>query len=156
KEGVRSYWESSPCGDKLATAERGSPAYFAELEEIRYRKEPFIPGFAEFDRWRGSRVLEIGVGLGTGFVRFARADASLVGIDLTEAAVELVRRRLDIEGLAADLCVADAEALPFSDESFDLVYSWGVLHHTPNITAALGEVHRVLAPGGQVRIMLYS
>lgn len=156
KEAVRNYWESAPCGTSLTTAEPGSKAFFDEIEARRYRLEPFIPEFAEFGRWRDKRVLEIGVGVGTDFVRFARAGAILTGIDLTEASIELVRQRLAREDLDGELRVADAEALPFVDASFDLVYSWGVLHHTPDTDRALAEVRRVLRPGGEARIMLYS
>src|ERR671931_284854 len=123
-QAVHDYWQARPCGSSLTQAEPGSKEFFDEIEEARYRLEPFIPDFAEFERWRGQCVLEIGVGLGTDFVRFARAGARLSGVDLTEASIELVRRRLALEGLAADLGVADAEALPYADKSFDLVYSW--------------------------------
>lgn len=156
KEAVRAHWEAEPCGSRLADAEPGSREFFAQVEAERYRLEPFIPSFAEFERWRGKRVLEIGVGLGTDFVRFARAGAAVTGIDLTEAAAALVRQRLELEGLDGDVRAADAEALPFDDGSFDLVYSWGVLHHTPDTERALAELRRVLAPGGEARIMLYS
>ncbi len=156
KEMVRAHWEADPCGAKLASSEVGSEQFFAEVERSRDELEPFIHGFAEFERWRGKRVLEVGVGLGTDFVRFARAGAVLSGVDLTEASVELVRRRLDQEGLEADVRVADAEHLPFGDGGYDLVYSWGVLHHTPDTRAAVEELRRVLKPGGEARIMLYS
>jgi ubiquinone/menaquinone biosynthesis C-methylase UbiE len=156
KEAVRDYWQAAPCGTSLTTAEPGSRAFFDEIEEARYRVEPFIPRFAEFERWHDKRVLEIGVGVGSDFVRFARAGARLSGIDLTDASIELVRRRLAMETLEAELHVADAEALPFADSSFDLVYSWGVLHHTPDPERAVNEVRRVLAMGGEARIMLYS
>jgi SAM-dependent methyltransferase len=156
KGAVRDYWNAAPCGSSLATAEPGSKEFFKQVEEARYRLEPFIPCFAQFERWRGKRVLEVGVGLGTDFVRFGRAGAKLSGVDLTEASIDLVRRRLDLEGLRANLQVADAEALPFADESFDLVYSWGVLHHTPDPEKALSEVRRVLGPRREARVMLYS
>ena len=156
KAEVRAYWEADPCGAKLAHADVGTPEFFAEVERTRYELEPFIPSFAEFEQWRGRDVLEVGMGLGTDFVRFARAGAYAHGVDLTKAAVELVARRLDLEGLSADIRRADAEALPFEDESFDLVYSWGVLHHTPDTRASLDEIRRVLRPGGEARIMLYS
>src|SRR5919197_408151 len=107
-QAVRDYWQGHPCGSSLSQAESGSNQFFHEIEEARYRQEPFIPDFAEFERWRGRPVLEIGVGLGTDFIRFARAGARLSGIDLTEASIELVRRRLALEDLAADLGVADA------------------------------------------------
>jgi ubiquinone/menaquinone biosynthesis C-methylase UbiE len=156
KKAVRDYWAAAPCGRSLTKAKPGTKAFFDEIEAMRYRLEPFIPKFAEFEIWRGKRVLEIGVGLGTDFVRFARAGAKLSGIDLTEASIDLVRRRLALEGLNAQLRVADAEALPFLDESFDLVYSWGVLHHTPDPAEATAEIRRVLRPDGEARIMLYS
>lgn len=156
KDRVRAYWEAEPCGTSTTDAQPGTRAFYADVERRRYELEPFIPSFAEFERWRGKRVLEVGVGLGTDFVQFARAGAVVSGIDLTEAAVEAVERRLQLDGLEADLRVADAEELPFPDGEFDLVYSWGVLHHTPNTECALSEVRRVLRPGGKAKIMLYS
>ena len=153
---MRRHWEEEPCGTSTAEAEPGTREFYAQVERERYRLEPYIDSFAEFDRWRGQRVLEVGVGLGTDFVRFVRAGAEAVGIDLTEAAVAAVRERLAQEGLTAEVLVADAEQLPFDDGSFDLVYSYGVLHHTPDTEAAVAEVRRVLKPGGQARIMLYS
>lgn len=134
----------------------GTRAYFAEVERARYELEPFIPGFAQFEHWRGKRVLEVGVGLGTDFVRFVRAGADATGVDLTHASVELVRQRLVQDGLYAELEVADAEELPFEDSTYDLIYSWGVLHHTPDTRRALGEIRRLIRPGGEARIMLYS
>ena len=156
KERVRRHWEAEPCGTSTSSAPPGTAAFFAEVERERYRLEPYIDDFAQFERWRGRRVLEIGVGLGTDFVHFVRAGAIATGIDLTEAAVDAVRRRLALEGLDAEVLVADAEALPFGDGTFDLVYAYGVLHHTPDTQRAVGEVRRVLRPGGEARVMLYS
>lgn len=156
KEAVRGFWESEPCGSTLTQLEPGSAGYYEDIERKRYALEPFIPSFAEFHRWRGKRVLEVGVGLGSDFVNFARAGAELSGVDLTEAAVTNVRRRLELEGLEADVQRADAESLPFEDGTFDLVYSWGVLQHTPDTERAVAEVRRVTRPDGQARIMLYG
>jgi SAM-dependent methyltransferase len=156
KTSVREYWEADPCGAHHASAEPGSERFFAQVEKARYEREPFIPVFADFERWRNRDVLEIGFGLGTDFVRFARAGARLQGVDLTQTAADAVRQRLALEGLDADVRTADAEALPFPDETFDLVYSWGVLHHTPNTEQAVSEARRVLRAGGEARIMLYS
>ncbi|MBA2461681.1 MAG: class I SAM-dependent methyltransferase [Actinobacteria bacterium] len=156
KERVRLHWQDEPCGTSTAAADPGTPEFYAQVERERYRLEPYIDTFAEFERWRGKRVLEVGVGLGTDFVRFVRAGADAVGVDLTEAAVAAVRQRLVLEHLQAEVLVADAESLPFDDASFDLVYSYGVLHHTPDTEAAVAEVRRVLKPGAEARIMLYS
>jgi SAM-dependent methyltransferase len=153
---IRSFWEAGPCGAKHASAPEGSPEFFAEVERARYELEPFIGRFAGWSDRRDHDVLEVGVGLGTDFVRFARAGARATGIDLTERGVALVRRRLSLEGLQADVQVADAEVLPFADASFDFTYSWGVLHHTPDTVRAVREAIRVTRPGGEVCVMLYA
>jgi SAM-dependent methyltransferase len=156
KERVRAYWEAEPCGSPHATAHEGTPEYFAQVERSRAELEPFIGRYADFEGARGESVLEIGTGLGTDLVRFARAGARVTGVDLTEHAVALVRRRLELEGLEGDVRRADAERLPFADGAFDRVYSWGVLHHTPDTSHAIGEALRVLRPGGRACIMLYA
>jgi ubiquinone/menaquinone biosynthesis C-methylase UbiE len=153
---VRAYWEEEPCGTASASAEEGTPEFFAQIAAERNRLEPFISGYADFGSTRGQTVLEIGVGAGSDFIRFARAGAVATGVDLTDHAIALVRRRLELEGLEADLRQADAEKLPFPDESFDVVYSWGVLHHTPDSDRAIAEAQRVLKPGGRLCVMLYA
>ncbi|HVF55973.1 MAG TPA: class I SAM-dependent methyltransferase [Pyrinomonadaceae bacterium] len=155
KEQVRAFWQSHPCGVKFTDAEVGSRLFFERVEEHRYRTEWHIPGAAGFESARGLRVLEIGCGLGTDGAGFARAGAIYTGVDLTEAAVELSQRRFELEGLRGEFRTADAENLDFADESFDLVYSHGVLHHTPDTARAVREVHRVLRPCGRAVVMLY-
>jgi ubiquinone/menaquinone biosynthesis C-methylase UbiE len=156
KDQVRSFWNRTPCGSWDATAPEGTPEYFAQIEARRYELEPFIGRFAQFRTTSGQSVLEIGVGLGTDHVQFARAGASMHGVDLTDKGVDLVGRRLELEGLSSELRVADAEQLPFETDSFDYVYSWGVLHHTPDTPRAVAEAIRVLKPGGRLCVMLYS
>jgi ubiquinone/menaquinone biosynthesis C-methylase UbiE len=155
KTRVRDFWQVNPCGTKFASAEIGTREFFDQVERHRYETEWHIPEVVEFDRWRGQRVLEVGCGLGTDAVNFARAGAIYTGVDLTESSIALVRKRFEIEGKDAELKVADAEALPFEDESFDMVYSHGVLHHTPDTRRAIDELHRVLKPGGIAMVMLY-
>ncbi len=156
KRRVQEFWDETPCGSKHAEAPEGSRAFFEQVERRRYELEPFIPAYADFESARGETVLEVGVGLGTDLVRFARAGALVTGVDFSERAVELVRRRLEFEGLEGEVLVADAESLPFADSSFDRVYSWGVLHHTPDTAAAVAEAARVLRPGGKLCVMLYG
>jgi ubiquinone/menaquinone biosynthesis C-methylase UbiE len=155
KERVRAFWQAHPCGVKFADAEVGTRLFYERVEEHRYRKEWHIPGAADFAGARGLRVLEVGCGLGTDGAQFARAGAYYTGVDLTEASVELARRRFELFELAGEFQVADAERLEFADESFDLVYSHGVLHHTPDAAAAVREIHRVLRPKGRAVVMLY-
>ena len=155
KERVRAFWQAHPCGTKFSDAEIGTPEFFASLEAHRYRKEWHIPVAANFAATRGLKVLEIGCGMGTDGAQFAKAGADYTGVDLTEAAIELARKRFALSHLNGEFRVSDAENLDFDDESFDLVYSHGVLHHTPDIAAAVSEIHRVLKPRGQAIVMLY-
>lgn len=155
KERVRVFWQAHPCGTKFSDAEIGTPEFFERVEAHRYEKEWHIPVAADFTNTRGLRVLEIGCGMGTDGAQFAKAGAIYTGIDLTDAAVELARKRFQVSGLPGEFHVADAERLDFPDASFDLVYSHGVLHHTPDIEAAVREIHRVLKPGGRAMVMLY-
>ena len=154
KEAVRAFWEDAACGERLYLDGAALDAYAAQAR-ARYELEPYIADFAEFERWRGKRVLEIGVGLGADHERFARAGAELWGIDLTERAVALTETRFRQLGLRSQLQVGDAEKLPFEDGFFDLVYSWGVIHHTPDTAQAAREILRVLKPGGAFRVMIY-
>jgi ubiquinone/menaquinone biosynthesis C-methylase UbiE len=154
KQAVHDFWNAAACGEKLHLPDETLASY-EQQAAARYALEPEILGFADFARWRGRRVLEIGVGLGADHARFAQAGAELTGIDLTERAIAHARRRLALLGLSSSLQVGDAERLPFADNTFDLVYSWGVLHHTPDTPRAFAEVARVLRPGGVARIMIY-
>lgn len=155
KERVRAFWQEHPCGTKFADAPEGSRRFFELVEQHRYQKEWHIPSAADFSSSSGLRVLEIGCGLGTDGARFAKAGADYTGVDLTEAAVDFARKRFELFDLPGKFRTADAEQLDFPDESFDVVYSHGVLHHTPDINSAVRGIHRVLRPGGRAIVMLY-
>ena len=155
KERVRAFWQAHPCGTKFADAEPGSQRFYELVEEHRYTKEWHIPDAADFKNAFGLKVLEIGCGLGTDGAQFAKAGAEYTGVDLTDAAVDLARRRFELSGLPGTFRTADAENLDFDSNSFDLVYSHGVLHHTPDTARAVKEIHRVLRPGGRAMVMLY-
>jgi ubiquinone/menaquinone biosynthesis C-methylase UbiE len=155
KERVRSFWQANPCGTKFANAEPGTRRFYELVEGHRYRTEWHIPKAAGFAETKGLKVLEIGCGLGTDGAQFAKTGADYTGVDLTDAAIELARRRFQLFNLPGQFQTADAERLEFADETFDLVYSHGVLHHTPDIAAAISEIHRVLKPRGRAVVMLY-
>jgi SAM-dependent methyltransferase len=154
KDAVLEHWDQASCGEDLYLRSPTAEGY-REQARRRYELEPYIEEFADFAGSRGRTVLEIGVGLGADHERFAAAGALLSGIDLTARAIEHARRRLALFGLESVLLVADAEQLPFADASFDVVYSWGVIHHSPDTPSAVREIHRVLQPGGAARIMIY-
>jgi SAM-dependent methyltransferase len=155
KVAVRRFWNQGACGLVYARGD-GFAAQLRCAEQTRYALEPYIPAFADFASGKEREVLEIGVGMGCDHLQWARSQPKrLCGIDLTPHAVALTRRHLALHGLASELEVADAEALPYDDASFDLVYSFGVLHHSPDTPRAIREVRRVLRPGGVARVMIY-
>jgi len=155
KERVRQFWQEHPCGTKFADAQPGSKRFYELVETHRYEKEWHIPGAAGFAETRNLKVLEIGCGLGTDGAQFAKAGADYTGVDLTDAAIALAKKRFDLFHLPGTFRVADAEQLDFADNTFDIVYSHGVLHHTPDTAGSIREVHRVLKPGGRAVVMLY-
>jgi ubiquinone/menaquinone biosynthesis C-methylase UbiE len=156
KKEVKKYWDNEPCGTDRPTSPEGSREYFEEIENYRYRVESCIHSFAQFSRWHGRKILEVGCGAGTDLLQFARVGADVHAVDLSPHSVELAKTRLKIYGFKGEIQEADAEHLPFPDNTFDLIYSWGVIHHTPDTAAAVKEIHRVLKPGGQIRIMIYN
>ena len=155
KAEVREFWEDAACGERLLLPKLDRGGFSNQAIE-RYRLEPYIFKFAQFDLWRGKRVLEIGVGLGADHQRFVEAGARITGVDLTSRAIALTRERFTAFSLNSDLMVGDAEELSLPDNEFDLVYSWGVIHHSPNTERVIEQILRVLRPGGVVRVMIYS
>lgn len=155
KEAVREFWDEASCGEKLYLNGLDVEG-FRTHSETRYALESFIIPFADCGSASGKLVLEIGVGLGADHQRFAESGALLSGIDLTPRAIEMTRRRFETLGLKSDLRVGDAEHLNFPDNSFDIVYSWGVIHHSPATDKAAEEIFRVLKPGGRAKVMIYN
>jgi ubiquinone/menaquinone biosynthesis C-methylase UbiE len=151
KEAVREFWDASPCGTRYVNDVDG----FAAHAQARYSLEPHIWDFADFASARGKRVLEVGVGIGADYLEWLKAGALATGIDLSSVSLAGARRRCHLEGYEPDLRIGDAEHLPFGDHTFDIVYSYGVLHHSPDTRQCLREAWRVLKPSGQLKIMVY-
>jgi len=154
-EQVAAFWNTEACGTQFVESFRDERDFFAQYRRFRYETEWHISEFVPFAEMRGQRVLEIGCGNGADGIMFAEHGADYTGVDLTEAAVAATRRHFAIAGLAGQFQTANAEQLPFPDASFDVVYSYGVLHHTPEPQRAVREVHRVLKPSGRAYVMLY-
>lgn len=154
KAKVYDFWNDASCGEELYLDGRDKEA-FEKQSLKRYELEPYIENFAGFASSQNQRVLEIGVGLGADHQKFVEAGAIVCGIDLTERAIENTKTRLKLFGLESSLRVGDAEKLEFDDNSFEIVYSWGVIHHSPNTQKAVKEIYRVLEYGGVAKIMIY-
>lgn len=154
---IRNFWEKNPVCAKDNPHAIGTPEYFATFDKLRDKIEPlsFAHRFYEFSNARGRKVLDVGCGNGWVLSHFARRGAATTGIDITEAGVNLCRTRFKNEKLSGDFVVGNAEALPFPDNSFDVVSCMGVVHHTSNPHQAVRELHRVLKPGGRLLFMVY-
>ncbi len=155
---VKYFWNRNVCQTEfIKTDEVGSKMFFEEAERVRYKYHYYLPElFDSIAAARpGGKLLEIGCSMGTDLLQLARRGLRVTGIDLTEAGIELAQGRFKLYNLKAQLKTGDAENLPFSENSFDIVYSFGVLHHTPDTAKAVAEVRRVLVPKGLAVIMLY-
>jgi SAM-dependent methyltransferase len=154
---VRAFWEQNPLCASAIPHPLGTAEYFRYYDALREENEPlqFARELHEYDRFAGRRVLDVGSGNGYVLSRYAGAGADVYGIDITRTGIGLCRSRFALSGLRGHFTVGSAEDLPFPSETFDLVCSMGVLHHTPRTERAVREVHRVLRPGGRLIVMFY-
>jgi 2-polyprenyl-3-methyl-5-hydroxy-6-metoxy-1,4-benzoquinol methylase len=156
---VQQYWDLRPCNIRHSQAPIGTRQYFDEVEARKYFVEYHIPGFAQFDRWRGRKVLEIGCGIGTDTINFARQGAQITIVDLSEKSLELARTRAAVFGLQDQIrfCPGNAEELSrfVPVEPYDLIYSFGVIHHTPHPDVVLDQLRQYTRPGTTIKIMVY-
>lgn len=155
---VRDYWNRRPCNLRHGTAPIGTREYFDQVEARKYMVEPHIPAFTEFEKWRGKKVLEIGCGLGTAAVSFARAGADYTAVELSVESLKLAQQRFEVYGLKGRFYSGNAEELStvVPIERYDLVYSFGVIHHAPQPARIVAEVKRYLGPESEFRLMLYA
>ena len=155
---IKQYWNAQPCNVKHSLSEPGTEQDWNEVTERRFFVEPHLRDFASFHLWRGKRVLEIGSGIGSDAVEFARHGAEYVGIDLSAESVAMSRQRFELLGLTGEFHVMDAadQVMMAKLGQFDLVYSCGVLHHYPDMTACLDNIHDALLPDGEFRMLVYA
>ena len=156
---VRQYWDRRPCNIRHSPQPVGTRAYFDEVEARKYFVEPHIPRFAEFERWRGKKVLEIGCGIGTDTVNFARHGADVTAVDLSDNSLEIARQRVGLYGLEDHVRFFHGSAEELTafvpKQTYDLIYSFGVIHHTPHPERVLAEARQYAAAGSTLKIMVY-
>jgi ubiquinone/menaquinone biosynthesis C-methylase UbiE len=153
REEAQKQWNARACGE--LEGDKGAPEYFHRVEADRFRQQAWALDYFQYEKFAGRRVLEIGVGQGTDLMQFAKGGAHCYGVDITENHLALTQKHFGLRGKQVDLRRADATRLPFPDAFFDCVYSFGVIHHIPEIDTVIGEAHRVLKPGGVAMIALY-
>jgi len=159
-QSVRDYWNRRPCNIRHSTAEIGTKEYFDQVEARKYLVEPHIPAFAEFDKWRGKKVLEIGCGIGTDTMNFARAGAQVTAVDLSGESLNLAKKRAEVFGLSDRTSFIEADAENLSEfvepQKFDLVYSFGVIHHSPHPEKIIKQIsENFVQPGSTLKLMVY-
>ena len=156
---VRSYWDRRPCNIRHSPRPVGTREYFDEVEARKYFVEPHIPRFADFERWRGKAVLEIGCGIGTDTVNFARHGATVTAVDLSPQSLDLARKRVEVYGLEGQVQFYSGSAEELSSfvpvKSYDLIYSFGVIHHTPHPEQVMQQVRNYAKPGTTIKLMVY-
>lgn len=156
---VRDFWDRRPCNIRHSNAKIGSKKYFDEVEERKYFVEPHIPKFADFHRWEGKKVLEIGCGIGTDTINFARAGAQVSAVELSKKSLELARKRAKVFGLQnrIEFYLANAEELStvVPVKPYDLIYSFGVIHHSPNPEKIINEIKKYCYENTVLKIMIY-
>ncbi|MHB8512032.1 MAG: class I SAM-dependent methyltransferase [Actinomycetota bacterium] len=157
---VREYWNHRPCNIRHSPAPLGTREYFDQVEARKYFVEPHIPIFAQFDRWKDKKVLEIGCGIGTDTMNFARAGAQVTAVDLSSESLRLARQRAEIFELSDRIDFVEANAEQLSDfvkpDAYDLVYSFGVIHHTPHPDRVIDQIRgHFVQPGTTLKVMVY-
>ncbi len=157
---VRRYWDQRPCNVGHSPKPVGTRGYFDEVEERKYFVESHIPGFAEFERWEGKKVLEIGCGIGTDTVNFARHGAQVSAVELSSKSLEIARARAAVFDLQDHIRFYEGNSEELTQflesESFDLIYSFGVIHHSPHPELILAQLSAYVRPGSSVKIMVYN
>jgi len=157
KQEIIKQWNNDPCGGLAADdLPMGSRAFYQRIDQNRYQEyAPWMKSVMEYDKFAGQRLLEVGFGMGTDLFQFASHGAIVSGIDLTPRHYEIASQRFKLYGIPADLRLGDAEEMPYEDESFDAVYTFGVIHHSPNTEKIVDEIYRILKPGGRAIITVY-
>lgn len=160
---VKKYWNNQPCNIKHSNKPFASKLYFNEVRKKRYYVEKHIPGFAQFKKYKNKNVLEIGCGIGTDAVEFIKNGANYYGIEFSEASLNIAKERCKILKLnhkKINFILGDAESLSkikyLKKIRFDLIYSFGVLHHTPNMKKCFDEIYKIANKNTVIKIMLYA
>ena len=157
---VQDYWDKNPCNIKRSRAEIGSKKWCEDTKKNKYYVEGHIPKFAEFEKWKGKKILEIGCGIGITTCSFARAGAEIVALDLSEKSLELAKKRAEVFGLSDRITFYRGNAEKLDEiipaQKFDLIWSFGVIHHTPNPENVIKCIKGYMSPSTELRLMVYN
>ena len=155
---IKKYWNDRPCNVKHSKEEIGTKKYFDEVEKKKLTAEPHIKTFSNFDEWNGKKVLEIGCGLATAGINFASHGADYTGVELSDESLKLAKQRFDVYGMNGNFFSGNAEHLStfVPIKTYDLIYSFGVIHHSPNPEKIISEIKKYMNENSILKIMLYA
>jgi len=157
-EDVKKFWNDRPCNVRHSKKEIGTKEYYDEVERKRYTAEPHIPNFADFESWQGKKVLEIGCGMATEGINFARSGAEYSGTDLSAESLDLAKKRFEVYNKEGKFYLGNSEKLSsfLPIEKYDLIYSFGVIHHSPHPEKIISEIKKYMHENSVLKIMLYA
>lgn len=158
-EEIIAYWNKQPCNIKHSSCEIGTIEYFNQIENRKYFVESHIPAFADFNKWKGKKVLEIGCGIGTDALNFVKNGALYTGIELSDKSLEITKKRFEVfnfEGRFFNIDAQNFEELSKVGNDFDLIYSFGVIHHSPDPQKIIDNCLSLLKPDGVFKVMVYA
>ena len=153
---VKEFWDKRPCNIRHSDKKVGTKQYFDEVMKRKYFVESHIKLFANFEAYNNKDVLEVGCGIGTAAQTFIEHGARYTGIDISPSSIEIAKKRLEIYNLKGDVFEGDIQSLVIPDKKFDLVYSFGVLHHIDDLDSALKNIQIMIKPGGEFKLMMYA
>jgi 2-polyprenyl-3-methyl-5-hydroxy-6-metoxy-1,4-benzoquinol methylase len=157
-EEVKKFWNDRPCNVRHSSKEVGTEEYFNEVERKKFFVEPHILGFTNFEQWNGKKVLEIGCGLATAGINFALSGSDYTGVELSEESLSLAKKRFEVFGQTGTFYSGNAEQLSsfVPVETYDLIYSFGVIHHSPHPEKIVAEIKKYMNENSVLKIMLYA
>ncbi len=155
---VKEFWDGRPCNIRHSQKELGTREYFDEVADKKFFVEPHIKSFSNFNEWNGKRVLEIGCGLATVGINFASHGANYTGVELSEESLDLAKQRFDVYNMKGEFYSGNAEELSsfVPVETYDLIYSFGVIHHSPHPEKIISEIKKYMNEDSTLKIMLYA
>ena len=157
-ETVKTYWDTRPCNIRHSSKEIGTLEYFEEVEKKKFFVEPHIVPFSDFPSWKDKNVLEIGCGLGTMAINFAKSGATYTGVELSEESLKIAKKRFEVYGHSGDFYLGNAEELTslVPKKKYDLIYSFGVIHHSPNPRKIIEEMRPYMHDQSVLKLMIYA
>ena len=156
---VKKYWNTRPCNLRHSCKDKNTVEYYDEVMRKKFKVEPHIPSFCDFNKYKGKKILEIGSGLGTMAVNYAMCGAEMTCVELSDKSLELCKKNFEVRNLKGNFYCGNAEELLTflpKGEKYDMIFSFGVIHHSPHPEVIVENMKKALKPGGELKLMVYN